>query len=224
MLNLRNFQEGMDQDFWGSDIDTRDLMLRSRSYGCSVDIPEAEMSVRCDGVVWRLMLELRELGVELTDLYDLGIFVWGFYRGDNYSDEWVAGTYRQFYECGGIEGVLGNLRKLGVSEGILTELRGIPLGDPVTMGIEMDVVVDLSKMDEDGWYREMALLLADAKLAAEKGFNTRKEILLMIGKKKGFVSEEYGEGAVNAFLMGLTAKAMNLVERVDAKFVEDKSK
>lgn len=206
-----------DGEFWRLSIDERDLLLRSCVFGAVNGIPDAEVLSKRGSVVWRLMEAMRDLGVDAGNLYSSGVFVWGFYDRGLYSDEWLSGVYEKFNLRGGLEGVLASLRVLGVSDGLIYELRGVPLDDIADMGVSAEVIVSLSKMDEDSWFRELSLLLADAKESGDRGFGVRRDILMMVGKKKGFISQEFGDGAVAAFISGLTAKSMRLVERIEAK-------
>lgn len=217
MLDLHSIVDGSRGDFWELSIDERDLELRCAAFGVGVEIPENELRDKKGGVVWRLMEELCDRGVVLTQLYEMGVLAFGFYGGKLYSDEWVQGVYRQFSECGGLEGVIAKLRVLGVPERLLTDLR-IDFGDlssDLTAKGVVDVLVNLSTLSEDAWYNQLALLLSDAKQAWVKGFNTRKEVLMLVGKKKGFISQEFGEGAVAVFINGLTAKGVSIVEQLE---------
>ena len=59
----------------------------------------------------------------------------------------------------------------------------------------------------------------DAKKAGDKGFGVRKELLLMVGKKLGFIAPDVGD-SLAGILSGLSAKAVSVLERItDAEVV-----
>lgn len=213
-----NMGELMEGDYWRLSPDARDVYLRMLCYGIDMGVPKAECAGMRGSLAWRLTDSLCRAGVDLVNLEGVGAYSWGFYASSSYSDEWVERVASQELMLGGLSGIVLGFERLGLPSHLLSELLSADSGQ-----IAQDnpaLRSEIGKWTEDQWFAEMGLLLADAKLAGEKGFNTRKELLVLVGKKRGFISEDLGSTALAAFIAGLSAKAQPLFREVERKVLD----
>lgn len=187
-----------DRDYFSVSISERDMSLRRVLWYGGDYLPEGELGrirkTGRGGAVYDLMESLRGMGVRLDQLCGMGVLVWGFFDSNLYEDEWVLEVWGSVERCGGVDGVLTRLERMGVDRDLLYMLRS--LGVMVPDGVSLPLSVGLAKIgdwSEADWYAEVGLLMEDAKNAGDKGFGVRKELLLMVGKKLGFIAPDVGD-------------------------------
>ncbi|MDP3014269.1 MAG: hypothetical protein Q8M92_08520, partial [Candidatus Subteraquimicrobiales bacterium] len=203
------------RDYWVLCIDERDMLLRRSACGELCLVPEGELVAYGGGIVYRVHSELRGLGIGLDYLMGIGMGVFGFFDRSSYSDVWLRVSWSRCLVSGGMVGLLGILREHGLGEELLVELRGGYLYDEVEVVSSVELGLLVSEWSEVDWYREVGLLLEDARLSGDRGYNVRKELLLMIGKKKGYLSSDVGDGAIGAFVAGLSMRALGVLDKID---------
>ena len=222
MIDFQDITQPSDSTYWSLTPDERDLRIRLCAYGDTPAIPLAELCAHKDFTAYRLMENLNSLGVTTAELWRLGVIVWGFFAPSSYSDAWVTKAYTHFYQAGALEGVLNSLQKLGVTADILVELRGLPIDTEATEMIRAEItkVSNISEWTKQDWYAEVEKLLKDAELEGSRGFNVRKELLLLIAKERGFVSENLGESALTAALTVIANQGASLISKYSRRVID----
>ncbi len=205
-------------------ISDRDIGLRRLIWGCSGWAPSDELGrIRRTGrgdAVYQLMESMRDMGVSLSQLCGLGVLIWGFFDNSLYDDEWVLEAWSVVERAGGVDAVLTKLERMGVDRELLYVLRSFDVMAPSGTSLPLSVgMAKIGNWREEDWYAEVSMLMDDAKKAGDKGFGVRKELLLMVGKKLGFIAPEIGD-SLAGILSGLSAKAVSVLERItDAEVV-----
>ena len=94
-------------------------------------------------------------------------------------------------------GELGRIRKTGRGGAVYDLMESLrSLGVVAPSGASLPLSVGMAKIGrwrEEDWFSEVSLLMDDAKKAGDKGFGVRKELLLMVGKKLGFIAPDVGD-------------------------------
>ena len=225
MLSYRELRRVYNGDFYDRSIDEREMLLRMVAMGDDVLLPEIELNEFKGGIVWRLFDWLKGQ-VKVESLIGMGLGLWTFYDRGMYSDQWIEGAYRCYLSAGGGNSILIRLREdfcvpEDVLDGLRDECRGIDASctSVIDSATNKYLSKKMSDWSEADWEREMQELLDDAKKDGVKGYAVRKDILVLIGKRKGFIGEDSGD-VLAGFLTSLKEQGRSVLQRASRRAIE----
>lgn len=204
-------------DYYDRPVWERDLLVRGGVYGLTDIVPRDELLARCGSLGYKLTVMLFDAGVQFSDMYDLGVLAWGVFPNDMYDDAWVLRVNGRLYAVGGVYGVIERLRGLGVDSGGLEKIMIETMQETgAESGAPLELKLKITDWDETYWGKEVIELLADAKLEGAKGFNVRRDLLVLIGKNKGFIKDDTsGIDGLAAFILSINNKAAALAGSIE---------